>query len=108
MPDRDRSSRNLAVNALLSQVLFNPNPAPHSAMRFSHTGYAHFGIHEFHIMYTVYVSNMEGRMPGRTITLKLNQQQLELIDRTIATGIAPDRQSLVKLAIREQAERQGK
>lgn len=47
-------------------------------------------------------------MPGRTIILKLNQQQLELIDRTIATGIAPDRQTLVKLAIREQAERQGK
>jgi Arc/MetJ-type ribon-helix-helix transcriptional regulator len=47
-------------------------------------------------------------MPGRTITLKLNQQQLELLDRTIATGIAPDRASLVKLAIREQAERHGK
>ena len=30
-------------------------------------------------------------MPGRTIVLKLNQQQLELIDRTIATGAAPDR-----------------
>ncbi len=47
-------------------------------------------------------------MPGRTITVKLNQQQLELIDRTVATGIAPDRQSLIKLAIREQAERHGK
>ena len=47
-------------------------------------------------------------MPGRTITLKLNQQQLELIDRTVATGIAPDRVSLIKLAIREQAERQAK
>lgn len=77
-------------------------------MQFSHTRYAHFRIHDFRIMYTLYVSNMEGRMPGRTITLKLNQQQLELIDRTIATGIATDRQSLVKLAIREQAERQAK
>lgn len=47
-------------------------------------------------------------MPGRTIILKLNQQQLELIDRTIATGVAADRQSLVKLAIREQAGRQAK
>ena len=33
--------------------------------------------------------------------LKLNQQQLELIDRTIARGIAPDRQSQIKLALRE-------
>lgn len=47
-------------------------------------------------------------MTGRTIVLKLNQQQLELIDRTLATGVAPDRASLVKLAIREQAERHGK
>ncbi len=77
-------------------------------MQFSHTRYAHFGIHDFCIMYTVYVSNLEGRMPGRTITMKLNQQQLELIDRTVATGIAPDRQALIKLAIREQAERHGK
>jgi hypothetical protein len=59
-------------------------------------------------MYTLYVSNLEDIMPGRTIVLKLNQQQLELLDRTVATGIAPDRQSLVKLAIREQAERQAK
>ena len=41
-------------------------------------------------------------MPARTIVLKLNQQQLELIDRTVAKGAAPDRESLVKLAIREQ------
>lgn len=59
-------------------------------------------------MYTIYVSNLEEQMPGRTIILKLNQQQLELIDRTVATGVAADRQSLVKLAIREQVERQAK
>ena len=41
-------------------------------------------------------------MPARTIVLKLNQQQLELIDRTVAKGAAPDRASLVRLAIREQ------
>jgi hypothetical protein len=40
---------------------------------------------------------------GATVTLKLNQQQLELIDRTIARGIAADRESLVKLALREYA-----
>jgi hypothetical protein len=38
-----------------------------------------------------------------TVILKLNAQQLELIDRTIARGIAPDRQSLVLLALREYA-----
>ena len=42
-------------------------------------------------------------MPARTIVLKLNQQQLELIDRTIARGIAPDRAALVRLALREYA-----
>jgi len=37
------------------------------------------------------------------MVLKLNQQQLELIDRTVARGVAPDRQSLIKLALREYA-----
>ena len=37
------------------------------------------------------------------VTLKLNQQQLELIDRTIARGIATDRAALVRLALREYA-----
>jgi Arc/MetJ-type ribon-helix-helix transcriptional regulator len=40
---------------------------------------------------------------GAVVTLKLNQQQLELIDRTIACGIAPDRESLIRLALREYA-----
>lgn len=47
-------------------------------------------------------------MPARTITLRLNQQQLELIDRTIAKGVAPDRASLVRLAVREYAGKRGK
>lgn len=42
-------------------------------------------------------------MAPRTIVLRLNQQQLELIDRTVATGIAADRAALVRLAITEQA-----
>ncbi len=42
-------------------------------------------------------------MAERTIVLKLNQQQLELVDRTVATGIAADRAALVRLAIAEQA-----
>ena len=44
------------------------------------------------------------RSTGDTVvTLKLNQQQLELLDRTIARGVAPDRVSLVRLALREYA-----
>ena len=41
---------------------------------------------------------------GTVLTLKLNQQQLELIDRTVARGIAPDRAALVRLALREYAD----
>jgi metal-responsive CopG/Arc/MetJ family transcriptional regulator len=37
------------------------------------------------------------------VKLQLNQQQLELLDRTIAQGVAPDRAALVRLAIREYA-----
>jgi Arc/MetJ-type ribon-helix-helix transcriptional regulator len=44
---------------------------------------------------------------ARTITLMLNQQQLALLDRTIAQGAAADRVDLVKLAIRELAARRG-
>jgi Ribbon-helix-helix protein, copG family len=40
---------------------------------------------------------------GTVVTLKLNQQQLELVDRTLARGIAPDRAALVRLALREYA-----
>jgi Arc/MetJ-type ribon-helix-helix transcriptional regulator len=42
-------------------------------------------------------------MAENVIKLQLNQQQLELIDRTIARGVAPDRVALVRLAIREYA-----
>jgi len=38
-----------------------------------------------------------------TVTLTLNQQQRELLDRTVAQGLAPDRESLVRLALREYA-----
>jgi hypothetical protein len=31
----------------------------------------------------------------------LNRQQLELMDRTIAQGLAPDRAALLRLALRE-------
>jgi metal-responsive CopG/Arc/MetJ family transcriptional regulator len=40
-------------------------------------------------------------MAETIVRLRLNQQQLELIDRTIAQGVASDRESLVRLALRE-------
>jgi Arc/MetJ-type ribon-helix-helix transcriptional regulator len=42
-------------------------------------------------------------MTETVVKLRLNQQQLELMDRTIAQGLAPDRISLVRLALREYA-----
>lgn len=39
------------------------------------------------------------------IVLRLNQQQLELIDRTIAKGVAPDREALIRLALSEYGAR---
>jgi hypothetical protein len=42
-------------------------------------------------------------MAETVVRLRLNQQQLELMDRTIARGVAPDRVSLVRLALREYA-----
>jgi Arc/MetJ-type ribon-helix-helix transcriptional regulator len=46
-------------------------------------------------------------MSGAVVTLKLNQQQLELLDRTVAQGVAPDRVSLVRLALREYDAKHG-
>jgi Arc/MetJ-type ribon-helix-helix transcriptional regulator len=40
---------------------------------------------------------------GKTVTLQLNQQQLEFIDRLIAQGLAADRAALMRLALREYA-----
>jgi len=42
-------------------------------------------------------------MTDHRFVLKLNQQQIELLDRTIAQGVAADRASLVRLALREYA-----
>ena len=42
-------------------------------------------------------------MEGRIVTLQLNQQQLELLDRTIGKGVASDRIALIRLALRELA-----
>ena len=42
-------------------------------------------------------------MPPHTIVMKLNAQQRELLDRTVARGVAPDRVALIRLALKEQA-----
>ena len=44
-------------------------------------------------------------MQAHRVTLKLNQQQLELLDRTIARGAAPDRDALIRLALKQYAAR---
>jgi len=44
-----------------------------------------------------------GIIMTKIVKLRLNQQQLELIDRTIAQGVAVDREALVRLALREYA-----
>jgi hypothetical protein len=46
-------------------------------------------------------------MTERTVVLRLNQQQLELIDRTIQRGEAGDRVALVKRALAEHAIKHG-
>jgi len=40
---------------------------------------------------------------GKQVVLKLNQQQIELLDRTVARGAAPDREALIRRALREYA-----
>jgi Arc/MetJ-type ribon-helix-helix transcriptional regulator len=44
-------------------------------------------------------------MAGRTVVVRLNQQQIELIDRTIQRGEAPDRVSPIRKALLEQARK---
>ena len=47
-------------------------------------------------------------MEQQVIVLKLNHQQLELIDRTVERGVASDRVALVRLALREYAAKHGR
>lgn len=44
-------------------------------------------------------------MTEGVVTMMLNQQQKELLDRTVARGVAGDRIALIRLALREYAER---
>lgn len=47
---------------------------------------------------------MEATDAGRhKIVVRLNQQQLELVDRTIAAGLADHREELLRLALKEYA-----
>ena len=43
-------------------------------------------------------------MPESLIKVVLNQQQLELLDKTIERGVAADRSALIRLALREFAD----
>jgi hypothetical protein len=40
-------------------------------------------------------------MTPHTVNIPLNQQQRQLLEQTIAKGLAPDLQSLVRRALRE-------
>ena len=40
-------------------------------------------------------------MKERIVVMKLNQQQLELLDRTVRSGVAPDHAALVRVALRD-------
>ncbi len=44
-------------------------------------------------------------MPDHRVTLRLNQQQLELLDNTVAKGEASSRADLVRRALKEFAAR---
>ena len=44
-------------------------------------------------------------MADHTVVLRLNQQQLELLDRTIRRGEADSRSALVKRALAEHARK---
>jgi hypothetical protein len=44
-------------------------------------------------------------MSDHLVVLKLNQQQLELLDRTVARGVAADHGELIRLALREYADK---
>ncbi len=45
-------------------------------------------------------------MSEEAVKVRLNQQQLELVDRTVDRGEAPDRQALFRRALREYWEAQ--
>ena len=53
-------------------------------------------------------SNWRATMGEHKVVLRLNQQQLELLDRTIEKGEAADRVDLVHRALREYAADHGK
>lgn len=46
-------------------------------------------------------------MTAKSVKVVLNQQQLELLDKTIARGIAPDRETLIRTALKEFAAKHG-
>jgi hypothetical protein len=55
---------------------------------------------------TTLKQSKDAAMEPVTVVLKLNPQQLELLDKTIARGAAPDREALIRRALREYAASQ--
>jgi hypothetical protein len=79
-------------------------------IRFSFSGLQSESAQRAAINAKSWIQDLRHRLPVKgifmaetVVKLRLNQQQLELIDRTIAQGVAPDRVSLVRLALREYA-----
>jgi metal-responsive CopG/Arc/MetJ family transcriptional regulator len=46
-------------------------------------------------------------MSAKIVKVVLNQQQLELLDKTISRGIAPDRETLIRTALKEFTAKHG-
>ena len=45
-------------------------------------------------------------MAEKKVTIRLNQQQWELVDKTVAEGVAASREELLKMALREYGREQ--
>lgn len=50
---------------------------------------------------------VSGDTKRHTIVVRLNQQQMELVDRTVAGGLADSREALLRRALKEYADRHG-
>jgi hypothetical protein len=48
-------------------------------------------------------SSEDFSMAGKVVNVVLNQQQIELLDGTVARGVAPDREAVLRTALKEFA-----
>jgi Ribbon-helix-helix protein, copG family len=61
--------------------------------------------HRFSFWWLAQIQAGRSYMADHTVVLRLNQQQLELLDRTIRRGEADSRNALVKRALAEHAQK---